>query len=51
METDAERNITALKIPRLDDLVKRQTAQLETLTKATVRGAGSQDAGHGCKSD
>jgi len=33
METDAERNITALKIAGLEDLGKRQAAQLETLTK------------------
>jgi chromosome segregation ATPase len=33
METEAERNITSLKIAGLEDLVKRQAAQLETLTK------------------
>ena len=33
METEAERNITALKIAGLEDLGKRQAVQLETLTK------------------
>ena len=33
METESERNITALKIAGLEDLVKRQTVQLEALTK------------------
>ena len=33
METEAERNITALKIAGLEDLVKRQAVQLESLAK------------------
>jgi hypothetical protein len=33
METEAEKNVTALKIAGLEDMVKRQTAQLETLNK------------------
>ena len=33
METAAEKNVTALKIAGLEDLVKRQAAQLEALTK------------------
>jgi hypothetical protein len=33
METEAEKNVTALKIAGLEDLVKRQTAQVESLTK------------------
>jgi hypothetical protein len=33
METTAEKNVTALKIEGLEDLVKRQAVQLETLTK------------------
>jgi hypothetical protein len=33
METEAEKNVTALKIAGLEDLVKRQAAQLESLTK------------------
>ena len=33
METDAEKNVTALKIAGLEDLVKRQAVQLEALTK------------------
>jgi chromosome segregation ATPase len=33
METEAERNVTALKIAGLEDLVKRQAVQLEALTK------------------
>jgi chromosome segregation ATPase len=33
METEADKNITALKITGLEDLVKRQAAQVETLTK------------------
>ena len=33
METDAEKNITALNIAVLEDLVKRQAIQLDTSTK------------------
>jgi hypothetical protein len=33
METDAERNMTALKISGLEDLLKRQGAQIEAMTK------------------
>jgi chromosome segregation ATPase len=33
METEAERNVTGLKIAGLEDLLKRQTAQVEALTK------------------
>ena len=33
METESERSLTALKIAGLEDLVKRQAAQLETSTK------------------
>jgi hypothetical protein len=33
METEAEKNITALKIAGLEDLVKRQAGQIEALTK------------------
>ena len=33
METEAEKNITVLKIAGLEEMVKRQTAQIETLNK------------------
>lgn len=33
METEAEKNITALKIAGLEDLVKRLASQIEALTK------------------
>jgi DNA anti-recombination protein RmuC len=33
METDAEKNMTALKISGLEDLLKRQASQIEAMTK------------------
>ena len=33
METEAERNLTAMRIAGLEDLVKRQAIQLDSLTK------------------
>lgn len=44
METEAERNITALKITGLEDLVKRQTSQIEAMTKQLAAAQGQVQA-------
>jgi hypothetical protein len=44
METEAEKNVTALKIAGLEDLVKRQAAHVESLTKQLGTTQGQMQA-------
>jgi chromosome segregation ATPase len=44
MEIEAERNITALKIAGLEEMVKRQAVQLETMTKQLSAAQGQVQA-------